>query len=142
MKEQYEMPALTEQDRELVIALIHGDTMCMTVKDEEKAMRLRDAITLAAITAEPVGYTSERAATYEVWNSGTASFASNKDDIGDFSLYAAPPVPALKPVELKYCDIGAVQHMSGGSNDYCNGFVDGTQNAIRIFRESGYEVKE
>lgn len=34
-------------------------------------------------------------------------------------------------VKLPDCDLGAVQHMSGGSDDYCNGFVDGTQNAIK-----------
>lgn len=34
-------------------------------------------------------------------------------------------------VKLTDCDLGAVQHMSGGSKDYCNGFVDGTQNAVR-----------
>ncbi|VVT52718.1 hypothetical protein UYSO10_4249 [Kosakonia radicincitans] len=34
-------------------------------------------------------------------------------------------------VKLPDCDYGAVQHMSGGSTDYCNGFVDGTQNAIK-----------
>ncbi len=34
-------------------------------------------------------------------------------------------------VKLPDCDYGAVQHMSGGSDDYCNGFVDGTQNAIK-----------
>ncbi len=35
-------------------------------------------------------------------------------------------------VKLTDCDFGAVQHMSGGSKDYCNGFVDGTQNAVRL----------
>ena len=34
-------------------------------------------------------------------------------------------------VKLPDCDYGAIQHMSGGSDDYCNGFVDGTQNAIK-----------
>lgn len=37
-------------------------------------------------------------------------------------------------VKLPDCDYGAVQHMSGGSTDYCNGFVDGTQNAIKRFK--------
>ncbi|MCR6026787.1 hypothetical protein HLI26_07305 [Salmonella enterica subsp. enterica] len=37
-------------------------------------------------------------------------------------------------VKLLDCDFAAVQHMSGGSNDYCNGFVDGTQNAIKCFK--------
>ncbi|EIZ1086020.1 hypothetical protein MPI44_004568 [Klebsiella oxytoca] len=34
-------------------------------------------------------------------------------------------------IKLTDCDFGAVQHISGGSTDYCNGFVDGTQNAVR-----------
>lgn len=46
---------------------------------------------------EPVGYTTERAATYEVWNSGSACFWSNKD-MGDFPLYTRP-VPAAAPVD-------------------------------------------
>lgn len=37
-------------------------------------------------------------------------------------------------VKLPDCDYAAVQHMSGGSNDYCNGFVDGTQNAIKCVK--------
>ena len=37
-------------------------------------------------------------------------------------------------VKLPDCDYAAVQHMSGGSTDYCNGFVDGTQNAIKCFK--------
>ena len=39
-------------------------------------------------------------------------------------------------VKLPDCDLGAVQHMSGGSDDYCNGFVDGTQNAIKALTEA------
>lgn len=37
-------------------------------------------------------------------------------------------------VKLPDCDYSAVQHMSGGSSDYCNGFIDGTQNAIKRFK--------
>lgn len=37
-------------------------------------------------------------------------------------------------VKLLDCDFAAVQHMSGGSTDYCNGFIDGTQNAIKCFK--------
>lgn len=37
------------------------------------------------------------------------------------------------------CGYGAVQHMSGGTRDYCNGFVDGTQNAIRIVKKASVE---
>lgn len=39
------------------------------------------------------------------------------------------------------CDFGAVQHMSGGSTDYCHGFVDGTQNAIRAISAAGIKVE-
>ncbi|MFC2935977.1 hypothetical protein ACFH1L_01730 [Klebsiella michiganensis] len=45
-------------------------------------------------------------------------------------------------VKLLDCDLAAVQHMSGGSKDYCNGFVDGTQNAIREMRAAGVDVRE
>ncbi len=45
-------------------------------------------------------------------------------------------------VKLLDCDLAAVQHMSGGSTDYCNGFVDGTQNAIRAMRAAGVDVRE
>ncbi|MEQ0205279.1 hypothetical protein ABLU80_23425 [Klebsiella sp. CN_Kp104] len=45
-------------------------------------------------------------------------------------------------VKLPDCDLAAVQHMSGGSKDYCNGFVDGTQNAIRAMRAAGVDVRE
>ncbi|WP_205959260.1 hypothetical protein [Pantoea stewartii] len=56
--------------------------------------------------------------------------------------FPAPPAQFLRPVELPDCDYGAVSHMSGGSKDYCNGFVDGTNNAIKAIREAGYEVKQ
>lgn len=46
-----------------------------------------------------------------------------------------------QPVKLMDCDFGAVSHMSGGSKDYCNGFVDGTQNAIKAIRAAGYQVE-
>lgn len=45
-------------------------------------------------------------------------------------------------VNLPDCDFAVVQHMSGGSVDYCNGFVDGTQNAIRAMRDAGVDVRE
>lgn len=45
------------------------------------------------------------------------------------------------PVKLMDCDFGDVSHMSGGSKDYCNGFVDGTQNAIKAIRAAGYQVE-
>ncbi|HHG1215603.1 TPA: ead/Ea22-like family protein [Klebsiella pneumoniae] len=44
-------------------------------------------------------------------------------------------------VKLVDCDFGAVQHMSGGSTDYCHGFVDGTQNAIRAITAAGIKVE-
>lgn len=43
-------------------------------------------------------------------------------------------------VKLPDCDLGAVQHMSGGSDDYCNGFVDGAQNAIKALTESSNDA--
>ncbi len=46
-----------------------------------------------------------------------------------------------RTVKLVDCDFGAVQHMSGGSTDYCHGFVDGTQNAIRAISTAGIKVE-
>ncbi|WP_228721784.1 hypothetical protein [Klebsiella pneumoniae] len=46
-----------------------------------------------------------------------------------------------RTVKLVDCDYGAVQHMSGGSTDYCHGFVDGTQNAIRAITAAGIKVE-
>ena len=47
-----------------------------------------------------------------------------------------------RTVKLVDCDFGAVQHMSGGSTDYCHGFVDGTQNAIRAISAAGIKVEQ
>lgn len=46
-----------------------------------------------------------------------------------------------RTVKLVDCDFGAVQHMSGGSTDYCHGFVDGTQNAVRAITAAGIKVE-
>ena len=46
-----------------------------------------------------------------------------------------------RTVKLVDCDFGAVQHMSGGSTDYCHGFVDGTQNAILAITAAGIKVE-
>ncbi|HCA4636828.1 TPA: hypothetical protein MRT91_005074 [Klebsiella quasipneumoniae] len=46
-----------------------------------------------------------------------------------------------RAVKFADCDFGAVQHMSGGSKDYCHGFVDGTQNAIRAITAAGIKVE-
>lgn len=46
-----------------------------------------------------------------------------------------------QPVKLPDCDFAAVVHMSGGADDYCYGFVDGTQNAIKAIRAAGYQVE-
>ncbi|HGW8507387.1 TPA: hypothetical protein ACNRPQ_005657 [Raoultella ornithinolytica] len=46
-----------------------------------------------------------------------------------------------RTVKLVDCDFGAVQHMSGGSTDYCHGFVDGTQNAIRAITDAGIKLE-
>ncbi|HGV3475100.1 TPA: ead/Ea22-like family protein [Klebsiella quasipneumoniae subsp. similipneumoniae] len=46
-----------------------------------------------------------------------------------------------RTVKLVDCDFCAVQHMSGGSTDYCHGFVDGTQNAIRAISAAGIKVE-
>ena len=46
-----------------------------------------------------------------------------------------------RTVKIVDCDFGAVQHMSGGSTDYCHGFVDGTQNAIQSIIAAGIKVE-
>ena len=46
-----------------------------------------------------------------------------------------------RTVKFVDCDFGAVQHMSGGGTDYCHGFVDGTQNAIRAISAAGIKVE-
>ncbi|HHS9987369.1 TPA: ead/Ea22-like family protein [Klebsiella pneumoniae] len=46
-----------------------------------------------------------------------------------------------RAVKLVDCDFGAVQHMSGGSIDYCHGFGDGTQSAIRQITAAGIKVE-
>ena len=46
-----------------------------------------------------------------------------------------------RAVKIVDCDFDAVQHMSGGSTDYCHGFVDGTQNAIRSITAAGIKVE-
>lgn len=46
-----------------------------------------------------------------------------------------------RAVKIVDCDFGSVQHMSGGSTDYCHGFVDGTQNAIRAISTAGIKVE-
>lgn len=42
-------------------------------------------------------------------------------------------------IKFSDCGYGAVQHMSGAGNDYCNGFVDGTRNAISIVKKASVE---
>lgn len=103
---------------------------------------------LAALTAEPVIYAiqnkDERENGYmtEFSSSGIAGYVNpEKYGLTELALYTTPPAQLLRPVELPDCDYGAVSHMSGGSKDYCNGFVDGTNNAIKAIREAGYEVK-
>lgn len=101
-------------------------------------------IALAALTAEPVAYTD--AEELETLRKGTFAdmftpHESYKADQLWIPLYTTPPAQILRPVELPDCGFDAVSHMSGGSKDYCNGFVDGTNNAIKAIREAGYEVK-
>lgn len=50
---------------------------------------------------------------------------------------------SAKPVvRLSDRDFGAVQHMSGGSDDYCNGFVDGAQYVVEATLAAGVEVSD
>jgi hypothetical protein len=93
----YDMPLLTEEQRAKLIergndVVKNGYALCQ--KDEDLIK-----IALAALNTKPVGFTTERAATYEVWNSGSASFWP-ANDMGDFALYGAPPVPVMKPIKL------------------------------------------
>ncbi len=45
------------------------------------------------------------------------------------------------PVKFTDCDLAAVAHLSGGSVDYCSGFVDGTKNAMRVIETHGLKVE-
>lgn len=62
---------------------------------------LNHRLMLRMLNAKPVGYTTERAATYEVWNSGSASFWP-ESDMGDTPLYMAAPVPVVDPVLYRW----------------------------------------
>lgn len=64
------------------------------------------------------------------------------NDIREAIEIGFPAALTAQPVKLPDCDFAAVYHMSGGSEDYCYGFVDGTQNAIMAIRAAGYEVQE
>lgn len=104
-------------------------------------------VALASLEAEPVGYTTERAATYEVWNSGSATFW-DKNDLGEVALYTAPPVPELKPIELP-SRFGPVisQIVKGGVHIPAmrlspgNGGWLNREAVIKAIRAAGYEVK-
>ena len=63
--------------------------------------------------------------------------------LADFVDWQAKRIAELesRAVKIVDCDFDAVQHMSGGSTDYCHGFVDGTQNAIRSITAAGIKVE-
>lgn len=67
----------------------------------------------------------------------TGTFDADTLQLTEIALAAL----TAQPVKLLDCDFGAVYHMSGGNKDYCNGFVDGTQNAIKAIRAAGYPVE-
>lgn len=67
-------------------------------------------------------------ASYKSWREIAAELLVAKDRIAELES---------RTVKLVDCDFGAVQHMSGGSTEYCHGFVDGTQNAIRAITAAG-----
>ncbi|WP_210515122.1 hypothetical protein [Pantoea ananatis] len=96
----------------------------------------RQQIALAALTAKPVAFLY--GASFE---RGEVEGEIEDCPGTDMPVFTTPPAQLLRPVELKDCEFGAVSIMSGGSKDYCNGFVDGTNNAIKAIREAGYEVK-
>ncbi|WP_371343841.1 hypothetical protein [Klebsiella quasipneumoniae] len=63
--------------------------------------------------------------------------------LADFVDWQANRIAELesRAVKIVDCDFDAVQHMSGGSTDYCHGFVDGTQSAIRSITAAGIKVE-
>lgn len=69
--------------------------------------------------------------------------AAGADKVAENAVYWMKRCKELesRTVNLVDCDFGAVQHMSGGSTDYCHGFVDGTQNAIRAISAAGIKVE-
>ncbi len=158
-QKHYPMPELSDQEHE--VALLCAKNV-ISASWSNEAMKLMAQAALAALTAPKAD--PSRLADLLPRKKDFANEMSSLDDPVEVSaevrswnacideasqllsrfegLYKEPPVPALKPIEFHDCDKGAVSHMSGGSDEYCNGFVDGTQNAIRILRSLGYEVKE
>ncbi len=63
--------------------------------------------------------------------------------LADLVDWQANRIAELESIVVKIvdCDYEAVQHMSGGSTDYCHGFVDGTQNAIGAITAAGIKVE-
>ena len=136
------MQAYTEEQRKALIGLCRIEIKRWKVASESNPnMRYMIdlmEIALAALMTEPEYNISDE---YGETHIGVSKAIYDKchEDYRWIS-YPAPPVAALRPIRLPDCDFGAVSHMSGGSKDYCNGFVDGTQNAIKAIRAAGYEV--
>lgn len=145
------MPALTQAERKTAIdscvdEIAHLERCIKAYPDQPvlKVDLLVQQVALAALTAEPVAhrYAYLPGIGDADWKYVDSSEYANKSSgYSGQDLYTTPPAQLLRPVELPDCDFGAVSHMSGGSKDYCNGFVDGTNNAIKAIREAGYEVK-
>lgn len=84
---QYEMPALSEEQKEKLIEFIRGEQEMWTVEGDYSTV-LR--IALASLTAEPVGYTV-------VTGAGNTLFRKHRPRLrvtneAPVEVYAAPPI--------------------------------------------------
>lgn len=108
MKQKYEMPAVTEEQRqeliELCEAVLAGHVQYGGDSNEEDIYK----IALAALTAHPVTYAiqdeQERKEGYmtEFSTSGLEGYVSpEKYGLTELALYTAPPAPVLKSIVLQ-----------------------------------------
>lgn len=121
---------ITEEKRQVLIEQLKKWTT-EPQAGHSNYVRIAFEIALASLEARPVGYTTERAASYEVWNSGSASFWPDAEML-DTALYTAPPVPVMQPVQLPKIRDCCSSHIK------CQIALQRVEEAVRA---AGYEVK-
>lgn len=112
MKTQYEIPALTDEQRqELIDEIDYNRKHCFLSSKTELLMQIAQA----ALTAPALGRVNRGEAS-NINDYPDARVECLHDQAGwenfqdGFLLYAAPPVPALKPIELTYEQKRAIAH--------------------------------
>lgn len=122
-QKHYPMPALTEHDREDLRDYLTGERVFYK-REEDKLDDIRDAITLAALTAKPVGEVVDACGQRSVeWDVGISE--------GE-QIYTAPPVPALKPVDLYHAEYATLD----------DGFYLKRDDVFNAILAAGCEVKD